>query len=126
MSTKLQQRLSLSSLALLAIGFVAAVILSNQLFSGWRVDLTEDKLYTLSAGTGRILDKIDEPVNLYFYFSDQASRQFPSIRDYATRVREMLEEIESAAGGGIRLTVIDPLPFSEDEDRAAQFVGRCR
>jgi len=121
MSTKLQQRLSLSSLALVAVAFVAAVILSNQLFRGWRVDLTENSLYTLSAGTGRILDKIDEPVNLYFYFSDQASRQFPTIRDYAMRVREMLEEIESAGGGNIRLTLIDPLPFSEDEDRAAQF-----
>jgi ABC-type uncharacterized transport system involved in gliding motility auxiliary subunit len=41
--------------------------------------------------------------------------------DYADRVREMLEEFEDAADGKIRLSVIDPLPFSEDEDRAAQF-----
>lgn len=121
MSTKLQQRLSASSLALLAVAFVAAVILSNQLFRGWRVDLTENNLYTLSDGTRRILGKIDEPLNLYFYFSDQASRSFPAIRDYATRVRELLEEIESESDGKVRLSVIDPLPFSEDEDRAAQF-----
>jgi ABC-type uncharacterized transport system involved in gliding motility auxiliary subunit len=45
----------------------------------------------------------------------------PSLRSYADRVREMLEEFEDAAAGNIRLSVIDPLPFSEDEDRAAQF-----
>lgn len=121
MSTKLQQRLSASSLALLAVAFVAAVMLSNKLFSGWKLDLTEDQLYTLSDGTKRILDKIDEPINLYFYYSDQATAGIPSLRSYAERVREMLEEFEDEAGGMIRLSIIDPLPFSEDEDRAAQF-----
>ena len=46
MSTKSQQRLSASSLALLAIAFIAAISISNQLFSGWRIDLTENSLYT--------------------------------------------------------------------------------
>lgn len=121
MSTPRQRRLTSSSLVLLALAFVAAVIISNQLFSGWRIDLTENNLYTLSPGTRNILGKIDEPVNLYFYFSDKATENLPSIRDYATRVREMLEEFEDRANGKIKLHVIDPLPFSEDEDRAAQF-----
>ena len=121
MSTKTQQRLSASSLALLAVAFVVAVSISNQIFSGWRIDLTEDRLYTLSDGTRNLLGNIEEPINLYFYFSDQASASMPSLRAYANRVRETLEEFESQADGMIRLQVIDPLPFSEDEDRAAQF-----
>lgn len=121
MSTKSQRRLGSASLLLIALAFIAAVIISNQLFKGARVDLTESKLYTLSDGTRNIVDSLDEPINLYFYFSDQASASVPSIRDYAKRVREMLEEIEDAAHGNIRLSVIDPQPFSEDEDRAAQF-----
>jgi len=121
MSTKTQQRLSASSLALLAVAFIVAVSITNQVFKGWRIDLTENNLYTLSDGTRNLLDGLEEPVNLYFYFSDQASRSMPSLRSYANRVREMLEEFESAADGNIRLTVIDPLPFSEDEDRADQF-----
>ena len=121
MSTRTQQRLGASSLLLLAIAFVAAVIISNQLFKGLRIDLTEDNLYTLSDGTKRILHNIGEPVNLYFYYSDQASQGLPSIRDYANRVREMLEEFADASRGKLRLSVIDPLPFSEEEDRAAQF-----
>ena len=121
MSTRTQQRLGASSLLLLAVAFVAAVIISNQLFKGLRIDLTEDNLYTLSDGTKRILQNIGEPINLYFYYSDQASQGLPSIRDYANRVREMLEEFADASRGKLRLSAIDPLPFSEEEDRAAQF-----
>ena len=121
MSTRAQKRLGASSLALLAVAFVAAVIVSNQLFKGLRIDLTENRLYTLSDGTKKILRNIDEPINLYFYFSNQATEGVPTIRDYADRVREMLEEFAGASRGKLRLSVVDPLPFSEDEDRATQF-----
>ncbi len=121
MGTQSQRRLSSISLLLLALAFIAAVIVSNQLFRGWRIDLTENNLYTLSDGTKRVLDNIEEPINLYFYFSDQATKDLPGIRAYANRVRELLEEFEAEAQGNIRLQVIDPLPFSVDEDRAAQF-----
>ena len=121
MGTKSQRRLSSTSLLLLALAFIAAVVVSNEVFRGWRVDFTEDKLYTLSDGTRRIVDKIDEPINLYFYFSDRATEGIPSLRGYATRIRELLEEFADQADGKIRLSVIDPLPFSEEEDRAAQF-----
>lgn len=121
MSTRLQQRLSTSSLLLLILAFVVAVSISNQLFKGWRIDLTANNLYTLSDGTRNLLRNIEEPVNLYFYFSDEASAGIPTLRSYANRVREMLEEFEDEARGKIHLSVIDPQPFSEDEDRAAQF-----
>lgn len=121
MSTSQQKRIGSSSLVLLALAFVLAVIVSNEVFRGWRLDLTDDNLYTLSDGTRRILEKIEEPVNLYFYWSDEAAAGIPSLRTYADRVREMLEEFEDRADGMINLQVIDPLPFSEEEDRAAQF-----
>ena len=64
---------------------------------------------------------IEEPVNLYFFFSDQATADVPSLRDHATRVREMLEEFADASRGKLKLELIDPVPFSEEEDQAAQF-----
>ena len=121
MSTKIQRRLGASSLMLLAVALIAAVIISNHLFQGAKIDLTANRLYTLSDGTERILENIDEPINLYLFWSDKAAEGIPTLRDYANRVREMLEEFEDTADGKIRLSVIDPLPFSEDEDRAAQF-----
>ena len=121
MSTSSQRSLNATSLVLLGLAFIAAVIVSNQLFKGVRIDLTDNNLYTLSDGTKRIVEKIDEPINLHFYFSDKATENIPSLRSYANRVRELLEELEDEADGKITLSVIDPLPFSEDEDRAAQF-----
>src|SRR5690606_36962836 len=110
-----------STLAVLALIFVALVVLSGMLLRGVRLDLTENRLYTLADGTHAILERIEEPVNLYFFYSASAAEQIPLLRTYGTRVRELLEEIEAEAGGKVRLEIIDPLPFSEAEDRAARF-----
>jgi ABC-type uncharacterized transport system involved in gliding motility auxiliary subunit len=108
-------------LAALAVLFLGVVMLSNAGLHGMRLDLTQNKLYTLTPGTQQVLAELREPVNLYFYFSrDAAAKQSPLILPYATRVREFLEEIAARSGGKVRLRVIDPQPFSEDEDRAAE------
>ena len=106
-------------LLLLALLFVGATVISNLVLRGARLDLTANSEYTLSDGSKEILGKIDEPINLYFYFSDEASRDLAPIRTYAQRVRELLEEMASRTGGKIKLSVIDPQPFSEEEDEAA-------
>ncbi len=62
-----------------------------------------------------------EPINLYFFYSDRATGDVPQLRTYAGRVEETLREFAQYADGNLNLTVIDPLPFSEDEDRAAAF-----
>ena len=106
----------------LAVLFLAVVMLSNVGLRGVRLDLTQNKLYTLSQGTQQVLRDLKEPVNLYFYFSrEAAAKQSPLMMPYAARVREFLEELSARAGGKIHLQVIDPQPFSDDEDRAAEF-----
>jgi len=101
--------------------FIIAVSASNTMFRGLRLDLTENNLYTLSDGTKNILANIGEPINLYFFYSDRATAEVPYLRTYAGRAREMLEEFVEQSAGQLRVTVIDPLPFSEEEDRAAAF-----
>lgn len=113
-----RKALSGSALVVLGVLFVAVLLVVNVLFRGARVDLTQGHLYTLSDGTKNILKSIDEPINLYFFWSDKGSQDIPQVRAYATRVREMLQEMASRSGGKLKLQVIDPLPFSEDEDRA--------
>jgi ABC-type uncharacterized transport system involved in gliding motility auxiliary subunit len=108
-------------LVALAVGFIIAVAAVNVVFQGLRLDLTENRLYTLSEGTRKVLGDIPEPVNVYFFYSDRATTSIPYLRSYAARVQEMLEEFASRSNGQLRVTVVDPLPFSEDEDRAAQF-----
>jgi ABC-type uncharacterized transport system involved in gliding motility auxiliary subunit len=103
--------------ALLVLG----ISVSNALLQGFRLDLTQNKLYTLSEGTEKILENIEEPVNLYFFYSDRATANIPQLRTYAGRIRETLQEFVQHSNGKLRLTIIDPLPFSEDEDRANEF-----
>jgi gliding motility-associatede transport system auxiliary component len=106
----------------LAVLFLGLVMLSNVALRGVRVDLTQNRLYTLSPGTRQVLAELKEPVNLYFYFSREAAAgHAPLVLPYATRVREFLEELAARAGGKIQLRVVDPQPFSDDEDRAAEF-----
>src|SRR6202049_683375 len=96
-------------------------MLSNAGLRGVRLDLTQNKLYTLTPGTQQVLAELRERVNLYFYFArDAAAKQSPLLLPYATRVREFLEEIAARSGGKVRLRVVDPQPFSEDEDRAGE------
>ena len=121
MTTRQQRNIGVTALVLLGLGFLAALVVSNTLLSGLRLDLTENNLYTISPGTREVLDGIEEPINLYFFYSDRETADIPFLRTYATRVREMLEEFAAQSGGQLVLQIIDPLPFSEDEDRATQF-----
>ena len=111
----------LVALALLALGFVALVALSSVALRGARLDLTQKQLYTLSEGTRNVLGRIDEPVRLKLYYSEQATRDLQQFRVFATRVRELLGEIAARSAGKVTLEVIDPEPFSEAEDQAAAY-----
>ncbi len=118
MSSSSFNRLSVSSLLMLAVIFLAVIILSNILLRGVQLDLTESRLFTLTDGTRNILNAIEEPVNVYFYYSDTATVEQPQIRAYATRVTELLDEFRSVAGSNLNVEVIDPEPFTEAEDEA--------
>lgn len=104
-----------------AVLFIGLTMLSTYLLRGWRIDFTENRLYTIAPGTEHILENLSEPVNLYFYWSAKTAGQFPQLKAYGTRVAEFLQELEARAGDKLRLSIIDPLPFSEDEDRAAEY-----
>jgi gliding motility-associatede transport system auxiliary component len=98
--------------------FIAIVILANTALTTWRIDLTENKLFTLSKGTINILGNLEEPVQLDFYFSQKAMSDFPSLANYGVRVRDMLEEYAAHADGQLILNIIEPETFSAAEDQA--------
>ncbi|WP_341909900.1 Gldg family protein [Ferrovibrio terrae] len=100
--------------------FLGFNILVNQGLRDVRIDLTQARLYTLSDGTRNVLKAIPEPITLRFFFSDKLASNAPQLKQYGTRVRELLERYAALAGGKIRLEVIDPEPFTEAEDRAVQ------
>ncbi len=85
-----------------------------------RVDLTADKLFTLSEGSKAVLSKLDQPITLRLYFSEKLAKDYPPLPGYAQRVEELLGEYAARSGGHIRLEVLDPEPFSETEDDAVR------
>ena len=109
---------------LIAIGGVLALfIISNAIvapISNARLDLTEEKLHTLSNGTRNMLSKLKKPVTLNFYFSRKLGTSAPSFGSYAKRVRDMLREMELSAQGKIIINEEDPVAFSETEDQAVE------
>ena len=108
-----------AGLPLIALAFLGFNILAGLTFTDSRLDLTEQKLYSLSDGTRQILADLDEPVTLQFFYSDKASKDLVALRNYAQRVEELLKAYRRAADGKLTLQVIDPEPFSEEEDQAA-------
>jgi ABC-type uncharacterized transport system involved in gliding motility auxiliary subunit len=112
--------LGAATFVVLAVLFVGLTVLFDQTLRGARLDLTENRLYTLADGTERLVANLREPIDLYFYFSRAPAREAPYLGIYATRVRELLEEIAARSNGKLRLHVIDPQPYSEEEERAAE------
>jgi ABC-type uncharacterized transport system involved in gliding motility auxiliary subunit len=107
---------------LLAVAlFVAVNIVANQTLTAWRLDVTENRLFTLSPGTRNILVRLEEPITLRYYFSSRMFAGIPNLQTYGVRVRDLLEEYAANSNGRLKLTVIDPEPFSEAEDQAVAY-----
>ncbi len=102
----------------LTVLFLAANALVNTYTRGWRLDLTQDRLYTLSPGTRTILADLTEPVELTFYYSREAAAATPALRTYAARVREMLSAYAARSKGQLTFLEVEPVRFTEAEDEA--------
>ncbi|MCH9021371.1 MAG: GldG family protein [Planctomycetes bacterium] len=115
--------------AVLAILFVGVITFSGihifqTLGRTLRIDVTEQKLYSLSEGTRNILAKLSQPLTLDLYYARTAAMKGPDtiqfFNEYFFFVKALLEEYASAANGMVKLNVIDPRPYSEEEASALQ------
>ena len=100
--------------------FVALNTLGGSLFRSTRLDLTSEKLYTLSDGTKNILRDLPEPVTLRLFFSRKVAKDVTQLIGYAQRVQELIEEYVAHSGGRLKLEVYDPEPYSEEEEKAVE------
>ncbi len=98
--------------------FLGMNIISNETLTSARLDLTENRLYTLAPGTYNILSDISEPISIRLYFSSEQLAGLPQLANYGKRVKDLLNEYVANSNGKIKLYVIDPAPFSEAEDEA--------
>jgi ABC-type uncharacterized transport system involved in gliding motility auxiliary subunit len=114
-------RIALVAAVLGAVIFVCLNIVSAKTLRNARLDLTAQHLYSLSQGTRTLLADLKEPVRFRLFMSSGLTRQAPQLAAFAGRVRSLLDSYVAASKGNIVLEVIDPKPYSEDEDRAVAF-----
>jgi ABC-type uncharacterized transport system involved in gliding motility auxiliary subunit len=105
--------LGLGAVILLSVNVIASLGLRNI-----KTDLTEDRLFTISDGTREVLRSIDEPITARLYFSRRLAELAPEQARYFQRVKALFEQYRDHSGGKLQLTVLDPEPFSDAEDRA--------
>ena len=105
----------LAIIVFLAVNVLSAVSLRNA-----RLDLTQDHVHTLSPGTINTLAKLDEPIKLRLFYSAKVAAAVPRLATYGAQVKDMLAEYQSRAGSKLIVEIIEPEPFSAQEDEAAQ------
>jgi ABC-type uncharacterized transport system involved in gliding motility auxiliary subunit len=114
-------RAIIGAIFVLVIAFAAISVCQN-IARAWKVDITDQKIYTLSNGTKAILAKLNQPIKAKLYYARTATLKAPDqiryFNNYYQFVKSLLEEYVAAAKGMIELQIIDPRPFSDDEVEA--------
>ena len=70
-----------------------------------RADLTENKQYTISASTKKVLAGLDDIVNIKVYFSKKLPPYLTTLTDQVT---DLLDEYRTYAKGNLNIEFIDP------------------
>jgi ABC-type uncharacterized transport system involved in gliding motility auxiliary subunit len=117
------RKTSLTLIGLIALGalLVASNVLVSTLAPDYRLDLTQDRTYTLSSGTKQVLASLDEPIRLRLFLSERLSREAPGYAPFAQRVRDLLAEYQTLAKGKLTVETYNPEPFTDLEDRAESY-----
>lgn len=109
---------SILHVIILTVAYLGVVFLIQKCTTAWRLDLTENKLFTLSDGSRNVIQKIQKPIELTLYYSEKETRPYPQFRQYAERVIEKITEYSAQSNQKIKLILIDPEPYSIAEDNA--------
>ncbi|MCC7303058.1 MAG: gliding motility-associated ABC transporter substrate-binding protein GldG [Bacteroidia bacterium] len=105
MSRKSSKRNDLIQLFLAVAGLLLLNFLGSQFF--FRLDLTEEKRYTLSDQTRELLEELDDVVFFRIYLEGE---DFPAGFDrLRTSAREMLDEFRVVSGENIEYEFVDPI-----------------
>lgn len=109
------------SVVLALVSFLAVNIFATSSMRGVEVDLTQEKLFTLSDGTREILRGLNEPIQIKMFVTRRLTELNPTHATYADRVRQLLERYVDISGGKVQLELFNPAPFTDEEDLAVAY-----
>lgn len=92
------------TLILVVLGFLVLInFLSYRHFL--RIDLTENRIYTLSESSRHIVAKLEDPVTIQCFFSKKAPPELGVLRQ---QISDLLEEYRVSGKGKVRVIFSDP------------------
>jgi len=97
---------------------LAAIVVLNLIATRFffRIDLTEEKRYTIANGTKQFLKSLPEEVSINIYLAGDLP---PDYKRLQTSVRETLEEFKVYAGSKLKYRFIDPFAFADGKKQKA-------
>lgn len=106
---KFQKEASFSATVLLTVGIVLVLnFLAYQIF--FRLDLTENRDYSISPVTKDVLRNLDDVVSVKTYFSGNAPAQFIQVKK---DVADILDSYRNYSGGKLEVQALDPAKSPE-------------
>lgn len=102
----------LLQLLFVLVALVGVNVLANFFF--FRIDLTEEKRYSLSDGTINLLENLPSDVVVKVYLDGEMPAGFKRLQ---SAVRETLEEFKVHAGNKINYRFVNPDDFSTEKER---------
>lgn len=112
MATEERRRNVAAQTGLYLVLFSALVVVANLLSAGTytRFDMTKNERYTLSQGSGNLINSLQGPLTVEAY----VNTKLPKLEVFVQELTDLLREYERAGGGKFKYTVIEP---STDEQR---------
>ena len=101
--------------------FLSFNFIINKINFNIGIDFTSTKTFTLSKGTKNVLASIEEPLKFEFIYSRSLSKNIPIIQNYANQIEGLLNRYESLAKGKIDFQIIEPEPYSDQEDYVERY-----
>lgn len=116
--------LSLRRQAVLFTLLLAANLLAANLWlhrvNNLRLDLTENREYSLSQASRDLLSGLHEPLLLRGYFSEKTH---PLLSPLVPRIKDLMSEYAIASGGRVKVSFVDPKLDEKMEMEATQQYG---
>jgi len=108
----------------LTLGLIGLNLIAlNLLLAHWRaprLDLTDDRRYSISPATERLLAGLEEDVLIYGFFSD---RTHPKLAPLVPQIADLLEEYAAVSGGRVEVAIVDPREDEQLEQEATDRYG---
>jgi ABC-2 type transport system permease protein len=103
--------------------FGANLIAFNALIARWdsaRLDLTRDRVFSISGATRKMVSSLDDDLYIYGYFS---KRTHPKLAPLVPQIEDLLGEYRALGRGRVHVEILDPGSSDRLEQEASDRFG---